>query len=456
MNFKNKIIFIIFIIVVIFYFIKNYFKFELLNVLILKRGLLAPNKLWYNISDLLLDDPSGINFYNNIKKEGEFIKKNMFGTEIIIVTNIKYIKIILNNSPNIFSVGNLKKQFFKSFMEKNVGVSKGCPWKQRRKLNEHVLTSDKLHIYSEKYNNYIENVINDYKNNNLTFENFNDIGKNIVTKIIFNKYKIHDDIFNIFSEANSIYATTSDNFKINEKIYNNYKKILFENIKTPEKHSFFDLSVEYQQKIKCNKNYEKNYEIFHQIPHFIFPLIGLFITTIPRLLMILTNHKKIFTEVINEINSIKDKVNVSKQIYELKILRKCVLEMLRLNNPVTTTFRTLEKDFIFDKKYKFKKNTQFLILNNPVLRDTNFFKNPNKFNPYRWNKNMEESYYSLSFNQGPQKCPGKELSIFLIQSFIYNIVKIKKINVDSIKSNKINTNYIPQIINPFNIEFEFK
>ena len=172
--------------------------------------------------------------------------------------------------------------------------------------------------------------------------------------------------------------------------------------------------------------------------------------------MILTNHKKIFTEVINEINSIKDKVNVSKQIYELKLLRKCVLEMLRLNNPVTTTFRTLEKDFIFDKKYKFKKNTQFLILNNPVLRDTNFFKNPNKFNPYRWNKNMEESYYSLSFNQGPQKCPGKELSIFLIQSFIYNIVKIKKINVDSIKSNKINTNYIPQIINPFNIEFEFK
>ena len=456
MNLKNKIILILFIIVFILYFVKNYFEFELLNILILKRGLLAPNKFWYNVSDLLLDDPSGINFYNNIKKNGEFIKKKMFGTTIFIVTNVKYIKIILDNSPNIFSVGELKRSFFKSFMEKNVGVSKGCPWKQRRKLNEYVLTSDKLHIYSEKYNNYIENALNNFKNiNNFTHEIFNVIGKNIVTKIIFNKDKIHDDIFNIFSEANSIYAT-NDDFEINKKIYNNYKKILEKNIKTPVKHSLFDLSVKYQQKVKCKMDYKKDDEIFHQIPHFIFPMIGLFITTIPRLLMVLTNHKKILKEVINEINSIENNDNISKQIYELKFLRNCVLEMLRLNNPVTTSFRTLEKDFIFDKKYKFKKNTQFLILNNPVLRDTNFFKDPNKFNPYRWNKKMEDSYYSISFNQGPQKCPGKELSIFLIQSFIYNIVKIKKINVDNIQSNKINTNNIPQIINPFNIEFEFK
>ena len=425
--------------------------------MILKRGLLAPSKFWYNVSDLLLDDPSGINFYNNIKKKGSFIKKNMFGTDIFIVTNVKYIKIILDNSPNIFNVGKLKKRFFKSFMKKNVGVSKGCPWKQRRRLNEYVLTSEKLHIYSEKYNNYIKNALNNFKNvNNFTHKNFNVIGKNIVAKIIFNKDKIHDDIFNIFSEANSIYAINYDNFQINKQIYNNYKSILEKNIKTPVKNSFFDLSVKYQQKVECKKNYKKNDEIFHQIPHFIFPMIGLFITTIPRLLMVLTNHKKILKELINEINSIESNDNISKQIYEMKFLRNCVLEMLRLNNPVTTSFRTLEKDFTFNKKYKFKKNTQFLILNNPVLRDTNFFKDPNKFNPYRWNKKMEDSYYSISFNQGPQKCPGKELSIFLIQSFIYNLIKIKNINVDNIESNYIDINYIPQIINPFKIEFKFK
>ena len=136
-------------------------------------------------------------------------------------------------------------------------------------------------------------------------------------------------------------------------------------------------------------------------------------------------------------------------------MRSCILETLRLNNPVITTFRTLTKNFKFDKKYKFKKGTQFLILNNAVLRDSNFFKNNNKFNPLRWNLDLEDSYYAISFNQGPQKCPGKELAIYLIQSFIYNFIKIFKIGKENkIVTNQINTNNISQAINTCNIKFK--
>ena len=69
---------------------------------------------------------------------------------------------------------------------------------------------------------------------------------------------------------------------------------------------------------------------------------------------------------------------------------------------------------------------------------------------------MEKSYYAISFNQGPQRCPAKELVIFLSQSFVYNFIKIKNINNNIIiKTNKIDTNYIPQIINPCDIKFIF-
>ena len=37
----------------------------------------------------------------------------------------------------------VQTRFFKSFMKDNVGVSKGCPWKHRRILNEKVLDTDK-------------------------------------------------------------------------------------------------------------------------------------------------------------------------------------------------------------------------------------------------------------------------------------------------------------------------
>ena len=152
---------------------------------------------------------------------------------------------------------------------------------------------------------------------------------------------------------------------------------------------------------------------------------------------------------MKEINSVND----SSNIYELSYTRQCILESLRLNNLVVTTFRTLLQDFTFDNKYSFKKGTQFLILNNPVLREKEYFEKPDQFIPERWTPEMEKSYYAISFNQGPQRCPGKELVIYLAQSFLYNFIKIKKFT--TVETVKIDKNYIPQIINPCTIYFKF-
>ena len=200
-------------------------------------------------------------------------------------------------------------------------------------------------------------------------------------------------------------------------------------------------------------------EIIHQIPHFIFPIVGLYVTTVPRLLVLLFNHKPVLDKSVKEINSIDDDgtSTESKAIYKLSYLRKCILETLRLNNPVITTFRTLTQDFSFDDKYNFKKGTQFIILNNPVLREKEFYIEPNKFIPSRWTPEMEKSYYAISFNQGPQRCPAKELVIFLLQSYIYNFFTIKNINMNTIvEINEVDMNDIPQITNPFKFYIRIK
>ena len=449
MNLKIIYLILIFLLLLI-YINKELLKVTALNLLVVLRGILSPNCKWYNISDLLLTDGSGLNLYNKFKnKYGDFAPSHMYGIKIYIVTNTKYIKTIFLNSPNLFSVGLLKKKFFKSFMSKNVGVSKGCPWKRRRKINDLSLFTDKLHKYSPKYNNDIFQLILKFKNKTeLKFENFRSMGQIMVNKIVFSSNNISNDIFKIFSNANSIEALYNNDFKINSKIYNNYSQILNHFIDNPNKNSLIELCMLY------TKNKE---EVFHQIPHFIFPIVGLFVTTIPRLLLLLCNHRYIFKKVIKDVYSINDKhPNKYKKIYQLNFLRKCILETLRLNNPVITTFRTLERDYKFDDKYSFKKGTQFLILNNAILREKDFFKQPNKFIPSRWTSKMEKSMYSVSFNQGPQRCPGKELAIYIAQSFIYNLIKIKKIDSkNKIICKKINTKNISQVINPCNIKFIF-
>ena len=445
---RIEVIFIILFIIFLFIY-KNYnqIKLWILNRVIVERGILAPNCLWYKISDLFLKDGAGINLYNDYKeKYGDFALSTMFNEKIYVVTNVKYIKQILDNSPDTFGVGKLKQQFFRSFMHKNVGVSSGCPWKRRREMNEKALLTDQLHVYSEKYNNDIQTYLhNNWKGKKkLMFNDFLEIGKYMTTKIVFNTDKIDPNIFQMFSEANTTELFSNPKFRIKPKIYQRYIQAINSHIDNPNVNSLVDLT----NSITTNKE-----EVKHQIPHYIFPLVATFVSVIPRLLILLFNDNNVLQNVVDEINSIDPNLELlTKKIYKLSYLRKCIMESLRLNNVVITTFRTLLHDYTFDEKYKFRKGTQFLILNNPVLREKEFFENPNEFNPERWTPEMEQSYYAISFNQGPQRCPGKELVIFLAQSFIYHFILSNDIH--KIKVKKIDLTNVPQVINPCEIKIK--
>ena len=441
---KQLVLLIIVIIIIIIYLNLDSIKTWIIIRLVILRGVLAPNCFWYKVSDIvlnnILNDGTGVNLYKDHKKTyGDFAPTHMFGKNCYLLTNVNHIKTLLDNSPTIFGVGILKEKFFKSFMSKNVGVSNGCPWKRRRKMNEYALQTDRLHFDSPKYNNDLQRYL---KNKDLESIEYNDLTKlsrYMAAKIIFNvePEKLNKDVFDIFSNANSIQAYNK-HFSVDDKIYKNYINELTYYIDNPKEHSLVKLLTDTSN----NKD-----EILHQIPHFIFPIVGLYLTSIPRILVLLINHKDKFKKVIKEVNSTN-----SNNIYNMSYTRKCILETVRLNNPVISTFRTVLKDFSFDDNNHFKKGQQLLILNNPVLREKEYFDKPNQFIPERWNEKTEKSYYAISFNQGPQRCPGKELVIFLAQSFIYNFIKINNITESNISTTKkIDINNIPQIINPCDI-----
>ena len=70
----------------------------------------------------------------------------------------------------------------------------------------------------------------------------------------------------------------------------------------------------------------------------------------------------------------------------------------------------------------------------------------------------ERILHALMFNQGPQECPGKELAIFIIQSVIVNYLHLTGVLTGNtqLSSIDIDTDYIPQMINPCSITFKHK
>ena len=432
------ILIILFILYFLYQRYQYYFRIQLLNLLVVKRGIVTLNCKWYNISDWLLKDASGVNLYYDIKKniKSDFYQTNMFGQKLHLLLNPKHIKTILEKSPYDFGPGILKKKFFHSFMKKNIGIQCGCPWKKMRQAVENTLPQNKDY-YDSNIDQKIKFYLQDWKSKSvIKFNDFVEISKKITGYIIFGNNKLDQVYLDYLKEVNNTSVLWNFNSSQKFKLQTEFNNLLYQSLNQPLEGSLIH---------KLIKNKELNREeLKDQIPHFIFPIFSAFINTVPRILLMLVNHNKIYQKLITSLEN-----------NDSDYLKKIILEMVRLNNPVNTTFRTVNQDSVFNK-YKIKKGEQILILNNPILRNPKVFPKPNEFIPERWNSNLEQSELSISFNYGPQICPGKELTIFIIKSFIKNLIGIKGLNKSSkIISKKINTKNIYQSINPCKLEFTF-
>ena len=91
MHKKGKIILmVVLILLILVFWNRSQLKINLLNQLVVLRGILAPNCRWYNVSDLVLHDGAGVNLYNEYKqKYGAFVPSYMFNEKIYIVTSNK-------------------------------------------------------------------------------------------------------------------------------------------------------------------------------------------------------------------------------------------------------------------------------------------------------------------------------------------------------------------------------
>ena len=88
---KNTLYILCIICIVIFAVHVNYdqMKLWILNRMIVNRGILKPNCFWFRISDILLEDSSGIHLYNSLKeKKGDFPLTTQFNLPIYIVNNV--------------------------------------------------------------------------------------------------------------------------------------------------------------------------------------------------------------------------------------------------------------------------------------------------------------------------------------------------------------------------------
>jgi hypothetical protein len=431
-NIKNLLFWILLFLIIVTVIGWETIKVNIIVFLTLRRGIISQNCFWWKVNDMFADS-TGAEVYQSLKKD-RFVKLNIFGKQIYLLTDIQDIQKLLDLSPNPFGPGLFKQNFFDSFMKRNVGISVNPDWKYKREYNDRVLETDRSHSMNQMFNVYIRESFQ--VSNPKNFEEFTELTRRLTSRIIFGTYHYNPIIYKIFKQADSFLSARFNVNTVNSEDLEEYRRYLRFELENPKPNTLLYLGHKHHSMLPID-------DVIDQIPHWIFPIAGLFSVHLPRLLVMLANHPQ---ELENVIQEIKETQFHTKESYT----RKCILELFRLNNAVNSTFRGLTESFRFENsEIEFSPGTQFVFFNNPVLRD--LFEHPNEYIPSRWSPELEESSRALMFNQGNQRCPGKELVISILTMGLTNYLEVNNYKIRT--NRKLNPEFIPYILNPCTIEF---
>ncbi|KAI3823877.1 hypothetical protein L1987_05322 [Smallanthus sonchifolius] len=135
------------------------------------------------------------------------------------------------------------------------------------------------------------------------------------------------------------------------------------------------------------------------------------------LVRLLANNKSIYSTIVQiaeqqqiESNKEFEEALTWEDLTKMKYTWRVATEMMRINPPVTLSFRRAKQDIEYGR-FIIPKGWQVMLSVSMTHMDDSIFQNPTMFDPTRYEKHTPPTPFSyMAFGAGPRMCPGIELA----------------------------------------------
>ena len=383
----------------------------------LLRGVFTKNPFWTFIFDALDTDAHVVTFCQRLRSKyrSELIYIRMLTGNSLLLFSEAGIERVLNNSPSIYGVPDLKRKGMSHFQPNAVTISESEAWRDRRAFNEAVLnSSQRVHEYSDAFLEVIKNEVRsafDQTGTYVGWECFDRLFKRIMLQIIFGvKTGTETGLPNLLHRM--MVQSNQTVLLGKSKEFDAFYQEIRGHSASPQPNSLTALCPHAPQ--------TNNTRVENQIPHWMFAMMETLATNTLRALALIVSHPAVEERVRLDIH--KNQSFSPADISSLTYLEGCLQEAMRLW-PTTSMLgrKALVADMICGNLVPAK--TQIIILNTFNHRDNETHYFADQFTPEIWSQRQAD-YHFNHLSNGTQVCAGLHLALFIGTAVLAELLRV--------------------------------
>lgn len=408
------------------------------------RGIFTRNHFWYMLWSRFHPDPLGLRFFSALRQKykSDYLYLYMLNNKSLLVLDRAGIRHVLDNSPAIYADGKLKRKGMSHFQPHALTISRGEEWAERRKFNEAVLnTGHYVHAYADSFLETIQQELAapELSSSDLQWDDFAALFERITAQILFGKGEsathVTQPLNRMMHESNRVVGLRPSPYA--DDLFQHIRQFLA----NPRQHS-----LAYLSKVTPSTPQTR---VEHQLPHWLFAMKDTLAENVVPALALIVSHPQVEEKVRQEMASAN--LSTPQGIASLHVLEACIQEAMRL---WPTTPLLVRESVVADtlEGITIAPGTQVVILTSFTHRDTQTQSDANTFSPHLWlNGQGDGSFYH--FSNGPQKCAGKELALFVAKAVLATMLNNGhyRLIAPALQA----SGPIPQTFNPFIAKFQW-